>query len=101
MFQFPIQIVESSAASSNKRAVIEEIEDRTLPAHPQQRVESVSYVNGYSVICSKKSEFCLGLRQSSPEEQVNVGSFFLLPQDAKGKFDLSKMQAKIARSGCY
>ena len=44
----------------------------------------MSYVNSYSVTYSKKNEFYLELRQSRPEEQVNVGSFFMLPQDAKG-----------------
>ena len=44
----------------------------------------MSYVNAYSVTYSKKNEFYLELRQSRPEGQVNVGSFFLLPQDAKG-----------------
>lgn len=44
----------------------------------------MSYVNSYSVTYSKKNEFYLELRQNRPEEQVSVGAFFLLPQDAKG-----------------
>ncbi len=41
-------------------------------------------MNGYSVTYSKRNEFYMELRQNRPEEQMNVGVFFLLPQDAKG-----------------
>jgi hypothetical protein len=51
----------------------------------------MSYVNVYSVTYSKKNEFYVELKQNRPEEQVSVGAFFLLPQDAKGLMLALKM----------